>query len=85
LYWVGELLEKIIPYSDSLGMNEQELPNLHSMLTTGGKVHLLPRLLEHVHLPAAALSLLSVSVAISMLNTDGINMEVFNIWWFADF
>ena len=31
----GELLEKIVPYSDSLGMNEQELPNLHSLLTTG--------------------------------------------------
>ncbi len=31
----GELLEKVVPYSDSLGMNEQELPNLHSLLTTG--------------------------------------------------
>jgi ADP-dependent phosphofructokinase/glucokinase len=28
-------LVKIVPYSDSLGMNEQELPNLHSLLTTG--------------------------------------------------
>merc|ERR1740131_928895 len=30
-----ELTEHIIPQADSLGMNEQELPNLHSLLTKG--------------------------------------------------
>jgi len=30
-----ELVEHVIPQADSLGMNEQELPNLHSLLTTG--------------------------------------------------
>ncbi|OWF43663.1 ADP-dependent glucokinase-like [Mizuhopecten yessoensis] len=30
-----EILDNVVPYSDSLGMNEQELPNLVSMLTTG--------------------------------------------------
>ncbi|KAK4327325.1 hypothetical protein Pmani_002198 [Petrolisthes manimaculis] len=29
------LVEHVIPYADSLGMNEQELPNLHSMLRYG--------------------------------------------------
>ena len=32
---LGELTEHVIPYADSLGMNEQELPNLHSMLKDG--------------------------------------------------
>ncbi len=30
-----ELTEEVIPYADSLGMNEQELPNLYSMLKYG--------------------------------------------------
>ena len=30
-----ELVENVIPFADSLGMNEQELPNLHSMLKHG--------------------------------------------------
>ncbi len=30
-----DLVEYVIPYSDSLGMNEQELPNLRSMLMHG--------------------------------------------------
>merc|ERR1712024_107756 len=30
-----ELVEHVIPQSDSIGMNEQELPNLVSMLTSG--------------------------------------------------
>lgn len=30
-----EILETVVPYSDSLGMNEQELPNLVSLLDTG--------------------------------------------------
>ena len=30
-----EIIEKVVHYSDSLGMNEQELPNLVSILTTG--------------------------------------------------
>lgn len=30
-----EIIEKVVYYSDSLGMNEQELPNLVSILTTG--------------------------------------------------
>lgn len=30
-----ELLEYVIPYADSMGMNEQELANLHSLLTYG--------------------------------------------------
>ena len=30
-----ELTETVIPHADSLGMNEQELPNLHSMLVHG--------------------------------------------------
>jgi ADP-dependent glucokinase len=30
-----ELAEHVIPQADSLGMNEQELPNLHSLLTRG--------------------------------------------------
>ena len=30
-----ELVEHIIPQADSLGMNEQELPNLHTLLTRG--------------------------------------------------
>ena len=30
-----KLLDKILPYCDSLGMNEQELPNLLSVLKTG--------------------------------------------------
>ncbi|XP_063957589.1 ADP-dependent glucokinase-like [Lytechinus pictus] len=30
-----QLLEYVIPYSDSLGMNEQELPNLYSLLNYG--------------------------------------------------
>lgn len=29
------LVEEIIPYADSLGMNEQELPNLNHMLKYG--------------------------------------------------
>jgi len=32
---LSELTEHIIPQSDSIGMNEQELPNLESMLTKG--------------------------------------------------
>ena len=32
---LSELTEHIIPKSDSIGMNEQELPNLESMLTRG--------------------------------------------------
>ena len=32
---LSELTEHVIPYADSLGMNEQELPNLHSMLKHG--------------------------------------------------
>jgi len=32
---LSELVEHIIPQADSLGMNEQELPNLHSLLTRG--------------------------------------------------
>jgi len=32
---LAELTEHIIPQADSLGMNEQELPNLHSLLTKG--------------------------------------------------
>jgi len=32
---MAELVEHIIPQADSLGMNEQELPNLHSLLTKG--------------------------------------------------
>ena len=31
----SELTELVIPYADSLGMNEQELPNLYSMLRFG--------------------------------------------------
>jgi len=34
-----ELVDVVIPYADSLGMNEQELPNLHAMLS-GGNVSL---------------------------------------------
>ena len=34
-----EILENVVLYSDSLGMNEQELPNLVNMLT-GGKISL---------------------------------------------
>ena len=30
-----ELVEHVIPQADSLGMNEQELPNLHSLITKG--------------------------------------------------
>lgn len=30
-----ELTQTVIPYADSLGMNEQELPNLFSMLKHG--------------------------------------------------
>ena len=30
-----ELSEHVIPYADSLGMNEQELPNLYSILAHG--------------------------------------------------
>ena len=30
-----DLSQHIIPYADSLGMNEQELPNLHSLLLKG--------------------------------------------------
>ncbi len=30
-----ELAHEVIPYADSLGMNEQELPNLHSILKDG--------------------------------------------------
>ena len=30
-----EMLELVTPYVDSMGMNEQELPNLHSMLQHG--------------------------------------------------
>ena len=30
-----ELTTEVIPYADSLGMNEQELPNLYSMLKFG--------------------------------------------------
>jgi len=30
-----DLTQHIVPYADSLGMNEQELPNLHSLLTEG--------------------------------------------------
>ena len=30
-----ELTKLVVPYADSLGMNEQELPNLHSMLFYG--------------------------------------------------
>lgn len=29
------LVEDVIPYADSLGMNEQELPNLYQMLKYG--------------------------------------------------
>lgn len=32
---LAELAEHVIPQADSLGMNEQELPNLHSLLTKG--------------------------------------------------
>jgi len=32
---LAELVQHVIPQADSLGMNEQELPNLHSMLTAG--------------------------------------------------
>ncbi|KAI8480211.1 hypothetical protein Bbelb_420660 [Branchiostoma belcheri] len=35
-----EVLKYIVPYMDSLGMNEQELPNLYSMLH-GGKITLI--------------------------------------------
>ncbi len=34
-----ELTEAVVPHADSLGMNEQELPNLHSALA-GGNVTL---------------------------------------------
>ena len=30
-----DVIDNVVYYSDSLGMNEQELPNLHSMLTNG--------------------------------------------------
>ena len=30
-----ELTSLVVPHADSLGMNEQELPNLHSMLLHG--------------------------------------------------
>ena len=30
-----ELTSLVVPHADSLGMNEQELPNLHSMLLYG--------------------------------------------------
>merc|ERR1712013_440924 len=30
-----ELVEHVIPQADSLGMNEQELPNLYSLITKG--------------------------------------------------
>lgn len=30
-----DVIESVVYYSDSLGMNEQELPNLHSILTNG--------------------------------------------------
>ena len=30
-----DVVDKVVYYADSLGMNEQELPNLHSMLTNG--------------------------------------------------
>lgn len=32
---MAELAEHVIPHADSLGMNEQELPNLHSLLSRG--------------------------------------------------
>lgn len=31
----NELISHVIPFADSLGMNEQELPNLHAMLKYG--------------------------------------------------
>lgn len=30
-----DIIDHVVRYSDSLGMNEQELPNLHSVLTNG--------------------------------------------------
>ena len=30
-----ELTTLVVPYADSLGMNEQELPNLHTMILYG--------------------------------------------------
>ena len=35
LFLSTELTTEVIPYADSLGMNEQELPNLYSMLKFG--------------------------------------------------
>ena len=32
---MDDVIENVVKYSDSLGMNEQELPNLYSMLTNG--------------------------------------------------
>ena len=32
---LSDLVESVLPYSDSLGMNEQELPNLYSILHSG--------------------------------------------------
>ena len=35
---MGDIKDNVIPYSDSIGMNEQELPNLLSLMKTGKAV-----------------------------------------------
>ena len=50
---LSELTEHIIPHVDSVGMNEQELPNLESILIKGGVVEVAnsnPRLAVMLHM-----------------------------------
>jgi len=59
-----ELTEHIIPQADSLGMNEQELPNLHSLLTKGEVTTMAdsnPRIADVLDQMREVYSILSVS------------------------
>eukprot|EP00090_Calanus_glacialis_P003679 TRINITY_DN12703_c0_g1_i1.p1 TRINITY_DN12703_c0_g1~~TRINITY_DN12703_c0_g1_i1.p1 ORF type:complete len:472 (-),score=200.45 TRINITY_DN12703_c0_g1_i1:713-2128(-) len=61
---LAELTEHIIPQADSLGMNEQELPNLHSLLTKGEVTTMAdsnPRIAEVLDQMREVYSILSVS------------------------
>jgi len=61
---LSELTEHIIPQADSLGMNEQELPNLHSLLTKGEVTTMAdsnPRIAEVLDQMREVYSILSVS------------------------
>lgn len=58
-----ELVEHVIPQSDSIGMNEQELPNLSSVLTSGKVVEVAdsnPRTAVVLDMMRTVFSLLSV-------------------------